>query len=123
MSNLKEVKLTKNWKTLRRQNQTKTIFDLTFEKVTKRNSPVVLLRRPSIRKRLLSFKRPKSDSYDILAPSISNNRRYTQFQIGDIINSPIYKRRSTLLNFNRIKPNKASCMEKIRVNDEKSIKL
>jgi len=123
VSNLKEVKLTKNWKTLRRQNQTKTSFDLTFEKVTKRNSPVVLLRRPSIRKRLLSFKRPKSDSYDILAPSISNNRRYTQCQIGDIINSPIYKRRSTLLNFNRIKPNKASCMEKIRVNDEKSIKL
>jgi len=123
VSNLKEVKLTKNWKTLRRQNQTKTSFDFTFEKVTKRNSPVVLLRRPSIRKRLLSFKRPKSDSYDILAPSISNNRRYTQCQIGDIINSPIYKRRSTLLNFNRIKPNKASCMEKIRVNDEKSIKL
>lgn len=123
VSNLKEVKLTKNWKTLRRQNQTKTSFDFTFEKVTKRNSPVVLLRRPSIRKRLLSFKRPKSDSYDILAPSISNNRRYTQCQIGDIINSPIYKRRSTLLNFNRLKPNKASCMEKIRVNDEKSIKL
>jgi len=122
VSNLKEVKLTRNWKTLKRQNQTKTRCS-TFEQATKRNSPVVLLRRTSIRKRLLSFKRPRSDSYDILAPSISNNRRYTQCQIGDIINSPNYKRRSTLLSFNKIKPHQASCMEKIKVNDEKSIKL
>jgi len=127
VSSLKEINLNNYLKTSKKENQTKRDSVFKFEGVTQKNSNsppvVVLLRKPSIRKRLFSFKRPRSDSFHLLAPSFRNSRRYTHCEVGDISYSPVPKRRSTLLSFNRIKPSQNSYMEKIQVNDEKCINL